>query len=152
MIKKIIITDLSRMKEPNVCIFGVDEHKEGVRPVIRYEGINENYAIENNILPFNEIEFDLTKIVPVILPHIEDLGINERHKPRFIRKLSDDEVKNLLDGISYSCIKDIFGADIYENKYLNEGCGRRSLGTIKIKEILFVNHTLKCLFRWDNVP
>jgi len=137
--KKILtITDLTRMKENRVCIFGIDEQGKGIRP--NKYGTSEEYAIQNNILPFNEIEFDLTQISDTKPPHTEDWRINKQYTPMFIRTLSDEEKKEFLENILYPSVEDIFGAEIHENKYLNEGEGIRSLGTIKAKDILFVNY------------
>lgn len=142
MKKRLIITDLTRMKEDRVCIFGIDEHNICIRPDM-YPGMSEEYAIENNIKPFNEIELNLTPSSNLNPPHTEDMQINKHYPPVFIRTLSDEEKKEFLKSILDSSVEDIFGAEIYENQYLNEGEGNRSLGTIKAKDILFVDYSPK---------
>ncbi len=142
MEKRLIITDLTRMKENRVCIFGIDEHNRGIRPDM-YSSISEEYAIENNIKPFNEIEFNLTPSPNLKPPHTEDWLVDEYYPPEFIRTLSDEERRELLEHILCPSIEDIFGAEIHEHQYLNEGEGSRSLGTIKVMEIVFVEHSPK---------
>lgn len=135
MRKRLIITDVTRMKENRVCIFGIseDENKEG----IRLNGFTtEDYANENNIKPFNVIEFNLTKDNNAKPPHTEDWNLNLIYTPTFVRTLSDKEQRKFLEEISYKSVKDVFGVEIHDNKYLNEREGCRSIGTIKVENII----------------
>ncbi|MBU4501373.1 MAG: hypothetical protein KKA79_02180 [Nanoarchaeota archaeon] len=131
------------MEEPWVCIFGVDEKGDAIRPTLPLpKRISEDYAKENNIRPFNEIEFDLTPQDRVKAPHLEDWLLNQEYKPKFIRKLSLDEQGDFLEKIRDKSVRDIFGAEIHDCKYVNEGEGNRSLGTIKAEDIKFVDYSL----------
>jgi hypothetical protein len=146
MKKRLIITDLSRMRGDRVCIFGVDGNGKGMRPDIPPIGIRENYLLDKSgqqiIRPFAEIEFDFIRLTPKP-PHTEDWEINAHYIPRLIRNLSEDESRVFLEKILDSSVKSIFEADIYNNQYINEGEGNRSLGTVKTKEILSGKYSLK---------
>ena len=152
MKKRLVITDLTRMKGDRVCIFGIDENGNAMRPDIPPTGIRENYLLDKSgqhiIKPFAVIEFDF--ICPMSKPpHTEDWEISAHHKPRLIRNLSEEECKTFLEKILDGSIRSIFGADIYNNQYINEGEGNRSLGTVKAKEILSVRYSFKENERYD---
>jgi hypothetical protein len=146
MKKRLIITDLSRMKGDRVCIVGVDGNGEVIRPDIPPIGIRENHLLDKSgqqiIRPFAEIEFDFIRPTPKS-PHTEDWEINAHYSPRLIRNLSEDESRTFLEKILDRSIRSIFEADIYNNQYINEGEGNRSLGTVKAREVLFVRYSLK---------
>jgi len=146
MKKQLVITDLTRMRGDRVCIFGVDEDGNGMRPDIPPTGIREDYLLDKNgrriITPFAVIEFDFIRPLSKP-PHTEDWEISAHHKPRLIRNLSEEESRILLEKILDKSIKSIFDADIYNNQYINEGEGNRSLGTVRAKEVLSVRYSLK---------
>jgi hypothetical protein len=48
-------------------------------------------------------------------------------------------LKEILD----ESVKEIFGAVIRDNRYVNPGERERSLGTVKVKEVLFVRYSMK---------
>ncbi|MEA3254765.1 MAG: hypothetical protein U9Q22_02905 [Candidatus Altiarchaeota archaeon] len=145
MKKRLIITDLSKMKGDNICIFGVDEEGKAIRPVMPYSGITEKYILSEEdkqmIKPFAEIEFDFIRSLPKP-PHTEDWEINTNYKPVWVRNLSEDEKKELLKSILDKSVKDIFEVVIHKNRYIEEGEGRRSIGTIKVEDVLFVKYSM----------
>lgn len=146
MKNRVVITDLSRMEGDRVCIFGIDEERRPIRPVISYRGIRESdlFDEEGNqiIKPFAEVEFDFLHPLPKP-PHTEDWEINTIYKPRLIKNLSEDERKVFLEEVLDGSVKEIFGAVIHENRYINPWEGERSLGTVKVKEVLDVNYSMK---------
>lgn len=148
---RIVITDLSRMKEDRVCIFGFDEKKRHIRPVIPYIGINEAYILDNEnkqiIKPFAEIEFDFIRPLPEP-PHMEDCEINTEYKPKLIRNLPENESKRFLEDILDESVNAIFGESIQNHRYIITG-GSRSIGTIKINEVLTVNYSIKQSDKFD---
>lgn len=139
MKKRLVITDLTRMRDERVCIFGIDKEGNGIRPVLP-SGVDENYVIKNDIKPFNEIEFDLISLSKLRPPHTEDWMIMQRYKPRFIRRISSDEQKDILEKTEDNSVKEIFGAEIHECRYVNEGEGDRSIGTVKAENIEFIDY------------
>jgi hypothetical protein len=146
MRKQLVITDLTRMRGDRVCIFGIDDDGNGIRPDIPPTGIREDYLLDKRgrciIRPFAVIEFDFTRPLPKP-PHTEDWEISAHHRPRLIRNLSEEESRILLEKILDRSIKSIFDADIHNNQYINEGEGNRSLGTVSAKEVLSVRYSLK---------
>ena len=146
MRKQLVITDLTRMRGGRVCIFGVDENGNAMRPDIPPTGIREDYLLDKSgrcvIRPFAIIEFDFICPLPKP-PHTEDWEINAHYRPRLIRNLSEGESRTFLEKILDKSVRGIFGADIYNNQYINEGEGNRSLGTVRAKEILSARYSLK---------
>jgi hypothetical protein len=144
-IKRLTITDLSRMHDNRVCIFGIDEEGNPIRPVIPYLGINESYLFDGDrqiIKPFSVVEFHLIRHLSNP-PHTEDWKIDTKHKPRLIKELPEGERKPFLESILDESVGGIFGATIHQNRYINPGEGNRSLGTIKVKEVLSVKYSMK---------
>lgn len=144
-LKRIVITDLSRMKEDRVCIFGFDEKRRHIRPVIPHIGINEGYIFDNEnkqiIKPFAEVEFDFIRPLPEP-PHSEDWEINTAYKPKLIRNLSENESKRFLEEILDESLNAIFEESIQNHRYITTN-GRRSIGTIRINEVLSLNFSIK---------
>jgi hypothetical protein len=137
-----------------VCIFGIDEEKRPIRPVIPNSSVRESYLFDESgkqiIKPFAEVEFDF--LCPLSKPpHTEDWVINTECKPRLIRNLPENERKAFLEEILDESVKEIFGAVIHDNRYVNHEEGKRSLGTVKVKEVLFVRYSMeengKCKYR-----
>lgn len=150
-IKKLVITDLSRMKDGRVCIFGFDEEKRHVRPVIPYSGINESYIFNEEgrqiIKPFAEVEFDFIRPWPDP-PHIEDCVIRSNYKPTLVGNLSENESRRFLEEILDGSVAAIFVVPIQDNRCIKIG-GKRSIGTIKVKEVLYVNYSLKNIDKYN---
>jgi len=141
MKKQLTITDLTTMHGDRVCIFGVDADGKGIRPDIPPTGIREGYLQDSRgrriVRPFAVVELDFVRSRPKP-PHTEDWEINPNCAPRLIRYLSEDESRALLERILDESIRSIFGADIHDNRYVNEGEGNRSLGTVKADKVLSV--------------
>ena len=144
-IRRLVITDLSKMHYGRICIFGFDEKKRQIRPVIPYSGINEGYIFDNEnkqiIKPFAEVEFDFIRPLPEP-PHMEDCEINTEYKPKLIRNLSENESKRFLEEILDESVNAIFGESIQNHQKIITG-GSRSIGTIRINEVLSVNYSIK---------
>lgn len=143
--KIITITDLSRMGGDRVCIFGLDYDGNPIRPTLP-SGIRENHLFDDNrnliIKPFAEIRFHLLRNHPQP-PHSEDHIVDLQVKPELIRNLTPKESERFLNKSLYSAVDEIFGAPIYQNRYLKKGEGEHSLGTIKADRILFFDYGSK---------
>lgn len=138
-LKSIIITDLTRMRGDRVCIFGYDGDLNPIRPSLR-GGIHEQHLyIDGDLLirPSAHIQFSFTNRISNP-PHIEDYYINRNYKPVFKRFFSPIEMKILLEKTLSNSVSEIFGAEVHENRYINPGEGKRSLGTIQPENIHFV--------------
>lgn len=136
-LKRLIITDVSRMHEDRICIFGVDGETNYIRPIIPYKNVREHnlYDTEGKLVikPFAMIELELIEPSPNP-PHIEDYIMNQYSKPALITNLSPNESKFFLDSILDENVKEIFRTRILNNKFIPQGCGNRSIGTIKVEK------------------
>ncbi len=144
MKKHLTITDLTRMKGDRVCIFGVDEDGNGVRPDIGPTGMQEHHLVDKDgrrvVVPFAVIEFDLVR--PVHRPpHTEDWEMDPRCRPRLVGTLSNGEQMALLTRLLDESVEAIFDADVHSKQYVNEGEGNRSIGTVRVGEVLAVEYS-----------
>ncbi|MFU8795988.1 MAG: dual OB domain-containing protein [Dehalococcoidia bacterium] len=141
MRRHLVITDLTRMKGDRVCIFGVDQDGNGVRPDVGPTGIRESHLLDKSgrrvVKPFAVVELDIVRPTPKP-PHTEDWEINSHYAPRLVRTLSHEEGRALLVRLLDASVDSIFGADIHGRQYVDEGQGNRSMGTVKASEILAV--------------
>jgi len=145
-VKRLIITDLSRMKEGRICIVGIDREDNVIRPVIPYSGVKEDYILDETgkpiITPFAEIEFKFIRPLPKP-PHTEDWELDMNYRPGLIGRLSEEELRGFMERISDRSVREIFGAVIHGGRYTNPGEGNRSLGAIKAVKVLGVNYSMK---------
>ena len=139
MKQQIVITDLTRMREPKVCIAGYTREATCRRPVVPFRGIPEWFLSKDDrliIRPFAVVEFDFLRQVPEA-PHTEDWEINRFHRRLITPQLSEDKKLRLLEKTASQSVAEIFGAEIRQDLgyYLKSGEGSRSLGTIRPAEI-----------------
>ncbi len=133
MIKRLRITDLTRMGPPRVCVAGYDETGACVRPMPLYSQIREDdLELDDGwITPFAEVEYDLATC-PCTPPHHED----EYYQPgnvRWIRRMSEAERFALLHESRQPRLDQAFGAPLVQisNHFVRAGSGDRSLVTIQ---------------------
>lgn len=137
MRRQIIITALTRMAKPRVCVAGYDPQTQVyVRPVIPYQGVTEPYLVRGGklaIKPFALVEFDF--LCPEVSPpHTEDWVINTKAPYQTQGFLAEDQRTALLQQIAQSQVSDLFGIEVVENR-IPAGQGARSLGVIKAQVI-----------------
>lgn len=151
MKKPLIITDVTRMKKPRVCIFGYDEMGNAVRPVAPYpyKGITERDILDDKgrqvITPFALVKFDFIRPTPQ-RPHTEDWEVkisDGKLYKKLISNLSEEERKKFLEKILDKSVRDIFGAVIHDKKYIKPGEGARSLGTIWTNKVSRIDYSVK---------
>ena len=142
----IIITDVTRMRAPRVCVAGITDDGRCIRPIFEHEGVPENWLYDEHfqpvIRPFARVGLDLISSRPQP-PHTEDWVVNPR-----VKTFSSGETNNnrlFLDQILDPSVEDIFQAKIHNDFgfYICEGEGTRSLGTILVKMVCQVKHSLK---------
>lgn len=135
MIKRVRITDLTRMSPPRVCIAGYDEDNICVRPVLRYEQIVEDdlNTATGLITPFAEVEYDLTP-APGAAPHVED-QVYAPQSVKWVRALSEHERYNLLRATALPRVEEAFGAPLVNigGYFVRMGSGLRSLVAIHLR-------------------
>jgi len=143
MKSSLIITDVTRMREPGVCIAGYTRDCRCVRPVLPIGQLSETWLYSDRrvvVRPFAVVQFDLVepKSDP---PHTEDWIIEPAYRA-WQGLLTPDESKSLLDKLVDSDIQSIFGAEIRHGPgtYIMHGTGSRSLGTIRpsaVQDVLY---------------
>lgn len=142
MEKTLVITDVTRMKAPRVCIAGIAEDGESIRPILPNPGILEQWLYHGNkavIRPFARVTFFLLKKQNQA-PHTEDWEVS----PNFSADsnvLTAEERKELLKTMAKRSMDDLFGATIHQagtGFFIQQGEGLRSLGTISPKRVNFV--------------
>ena len=150
MRKTLIITDLTLMSDDKVCIAGIDERGNVVRPVTSNE-VRRHHLLQDKrpiIFPRAKVEFDLsaTKVAP---PHIED----QQFIPDSIVSkglCDDDEWEEALRSSSFSSVAEIFDGYLEKDRYVLPGAGTRSLGTIadvNIQGVDIDNYKVRRKFR-----
>ena len=134
----LVITDVTRMKTPRVCIAGVTEDGQTIRPIFPYGNIEEDWLYENGqvvVRPFARISLNLMapRSNP---PHCEDWVIQPESR-KFLGLLNEEEGKAFLSRIADPSVDKMFGADLQSRPghYIRENEGCRSLGTVHAKII-----------------
>lgn len=136
MKRAMIVTDVTRMAAPRVCVAGFfSDDGTPVRPVVPYKSpkeITEEFLWKGDLLivrPFAEVRLSFTRPISEP-PHTEDWEIDTRVIPELVRILSPEERRLFLQGHLEPSVESIFGAPIQEDRYICKGEGERSLGTI----------------------
>jgi hypothetical protein len=141
MSREMIVTDLTRMRAPRVCVAGFfSENGMPVRPVVplgKGDAITEEFLWKDESLvvqPFAEVR--LAFGAPVSdPPHTEDWEIDPQTRPELVRVLSPTERWCLLRDHLDPSVEAIFGAPVQDNRYVCKGEGQRSLGTVLAREV-----------------
>jgi hypothetical protein len=149
----IAITDLTRMREPNVCIAGCAKGWNCFRPVVPFRGIPEWFLRKDDrliICPFAVIEFDFLRAAPEAL-HTEDWEIDRFHRRLVNAQRSDEKKLRLLERTASDSIAEIFGAEIHDDLgfYVRAGAGEHSLGTIRPAGITNLLYEPTVGGKWD---
>ena len=153
MKRQIAITDLTRMRVPNVCIAGYTKDGACLRPIVPFRGIPEWFLRKDDrliIRPFAVVEFDF--VCPVLeAPHTEDWEIDRFHRRLITAQLPEEKKLRLLEKTASDSVAEIFGAKIHSDFgfYVQAGEGERSLGTICPAEITSLVYELKYNGKWD---
>jgi hypothetical protein len=132
---RLLITDVTKMRDDGVCVASLDEQGRSVRP-IPAAGMNHRRAHLH--LPDGQVvktgalvEADFTPSPLQVPPHLEDLvyrpplrllGLADRAE--FTRRLKASCAPNL---------RGLYGAEVHDapKAYLRDGTGARSLGTVR---------------------
>jgi hypothetical protein len=143
MRKTLIVTDVTRMRSPRVCVGCVDEQGKNIRPVLEWGNIEESWLSENGkavIRPFAKVAFELIRPKPQS-PHTEDWIFNPEVK-EYQGEITQARRLRLLEKISDRDVASIFGAEICHSPgfYIRENEGNRSMGTVRAAEVKFVHY------------
>ena len=132
--KSIVITDLTRMQHGRVCVAGYDADVRCIRPVLGAPGIFEHGLYKDGnpvVFPAAEVEYDFIERTPEP-PHTEDARY-EPNSVRFVRRLTVESWRELLEQTAAESVQAIFGQPILAGPghFVPVGQGTRSLGTIE---------------------
>ena len=131
MQKTMVITELTQMPNPDeVCVVGVDQHNQCIRPVLS-NGVRKRHLYIGDELvmrPRAKIKFDFHR-VPIKPPHIEDLGFDPRSIV-YEGLCTDAEWEQVLRGSSFSTVDDIYDGLLQEHRWIEPGANTRSIGTL----------------------
>lgn len=153
MKQPIAITDLTRMREPKVCIAGYTRDGTCRRPVIPFQGISEWFLYKDEhlvIRPFAVVDLDFQRHVPQA-PHTEDWEIDRFHRRLVNAQLAEEKKLRLLERTASDSVVEIFEAEIHQDfgYYVQAGQGVRSLGTVRPAEITDLIYEPKANGKWD---
>lgn len=153
VIKRLAITDVTRMYEGRVCVAGYDENGICIRPVLPPPGTFEDSLYVRGhaiVFPFALVQYELVKHLPQP-PHTEDHVYDPRYV-RLIRRLDETERRSLLQRTLFAGVDAIFEAPIVsgEGLYIVRGQGVRSLGTIQPRRICQAVHQQSPDGRWKH--
>jgi hypothetical protein len=152
MKKTLLITDLTRMQPPWVCVGGYWPDLTAVRPKLG-RGLTEDFLFQDDrpiIRPFAQVELDFLRSVPDP-PHTEDWFIRPDYKALLHPPLPKEQTMAFLERILDPDVASIFGAEVHTGPgcYVKAGEGTRSLGTIRPQNIASVQYALKESGKWD---
>ena len=153
MKQSIVITDLTRMQEPKVCIAGYTKDVTCLRPVVPFRGIPEWFLRKDDCLiirPFAVVELDFLHPTPEA-PHTEDWEIDRLYRRLVTAQLPEEKKLRLLERTASHAVADLFGAEIHHAMgfYVKAGQGQRSLGTLRPAEICELIYEAKADGKWD---
>lgn len=154
MKQDMLITDLTRMSPPWVCVGGYWHDRTAVRPkLLSGPGLKEDFLFQSGrpiIRPFAVVELDFLRHTPKP-PHTEDWFIVPGHKVLKQPRLSEEQALAFLRQILDPDVTSIFGAEVHTEPgyYVKAGEGTRSLGTIQPQRVTSVQYTLKEGGKWD---
>jgi hypothetical protein len=136
----VVITDLTRMRSPRVCLAGYRldlEQPVCIRPLFADGDVTERWLFHEGkpvVRPFAVLEFDLDRPRPDP-PHTEDwlVGWSRRRLGRF----DPDEQYEFLAEIVDPNVAAIFGGEVNQDRgwFVPAGAGARSLGTVRAASI-----------------
>ena len=154
MKKALLITDLTRMSPPWVCVGGYWRDFTAVRPKLQHRrGLVEHFLFHGGrpiIRPFAVVELDFLEAVPEP-PHTEDWFVSHDYKSIEQARLPDGQAFAFLQRILDIDVTSIFGAEVHTEYgcYVKSGEGVRSLGTILPKHITAVQYICREDGKWD---
>jgi len=132
MILEAIITDVTRMQPPNVCIAAV--HQGRTIRLTNPQPRDEWVASVDGLMPGDVVSLDCRPIPKPTPPHTEDC---EWDPATFVkrRSLTEDALTDRLSGDAFDCVEDAFGRPWIRgtggNAAFRPGEGVRSLATIR---------------------
>lgn len=132
--ERILITDVTQMRDERLCVAGLNIKRECVRLDVPYPGIYKYLLYRDGwvIRPRVVINATIQPDEKCEAPHIEDYDWLEPENTTFEYLADDSRWHKILSEIAFESVGDIFEADFADNRKIAHKQGARSLGTIKI--------------------
>lgn len=147
------VSDITRMREPYICVAGITNNGETIRPLFRQDRIHQDWCFQNgtNIRQFTRITLNLLDHDPHP-PHTEDWHA-DMDSLEIIGDVTEEKKLIILGKICDASLASIFGAEIRSDQgqqavYIHTGEGDRSLGTVQPRRLFDFKY--RCYERgWD---
>ncbi|MDP3394884.1 MAG: hypothetical protein Q8S25_13895, partial [Sediminibacterium sp.] len=135
-LKTVIITDLFYNVNDKITVHAIDNDGNSIRLIPNTDAINETIdSLENkNIRSFSVVKLKLLS-ENIESSYLEDKLWDNNISPIFIRNLSEEEIKELLDYDCHQAVSDIFHDEIHQGNFVKSKVIEKSMGTIKISKI-----------------
>lgn len=140
---RLLIMDVTQMREGRLCVTGLDEQLECVRLVLPYPGIRRNHLYKETqvvIRPRAVVKVQAEPDFRARTPHIEDHQWLDPEQTEGEYLVEDKQWEYVLSRTAYPSVQAIFEADLIKNRKLAVGTGKRSAGTLIPKAIANVNY------------
>ena len=143
---RILITDLTAMQGDRVCIAGVNEDFQNIRPVLPYPGISLGHVFHRGrvtIRPRAVVRLQLDPSGTIERPHVEDYDWQEPWSLRSMEKLLEDvHWQGILESLAANSPQPLFGAGMdshkgAENRKLQGNQAECSLTTIAVNQTFY---------------
>jgi len=138
-----IITDVTRMSSPRVCVFGYWMDLTPVRPTLAGRAAITEALLTRQarapVRPFSIVELDF--VAPnAHAPHTEDWTVEPHHWQLVTGRIADEDAEMLLQHVLDPDVAAIFGTSIFTDHgwYVLQGEGHRSIGTVRPSSICSV--------------
>ncbi len=131
MRQTIVITDLTQMPNPEgVCVVGVDQHNQCIRPVLTNGVLKRHLYIGDELViqPRAKIKFDFHRVL-IEPPHIEDLGFDP-NTIVYEGLCTNTEWGQVLQNSSFSTVDGIYDGLLQKHRWVEPGANTRSIGTL----------------------
>lgn len=140
---QIVVTHLTRMRHPYICVAGVDKNWEHRRPVL-VDSDGGHKQLERNLLRSEGGHFELGAVVDLgnaqpqpTPPEVEDV-VFAPVAVTAVKTFDPADFQRVLDGLAVDSLRTIFGSDLERLSptaaAVPEGCGEASLGVVKLDE------------------
>jgi len=157
--RTMIVTDVTRMEGARVCVGGYLDDGGAVRPMVGRSAPDEAWlqrAQGGPVSPFSVVSLHISgRPKGSHAPHTED-RLTPQQGQRVQRLLTEQERIELLERTCSSSVRAIFDAELHAEpagswgRYVLQGQGKRSLGTIRaaaIEDVIYRHYSERG--RWD---
>lgn len=138
-----LVTDVTHMRGDKVCILGVNDKFETIRPELPPPGIFTHRLLlpTGVIKPRAVLETYFKPPHKIHPPHIEDMDWDTTRDTKILRITDDEKWRNALEHTLFPTVQDIFETPI-KKKAISPHTGARSVGTIRPKTIEFFKYDI----------